>query len=459
MNRNIQALFGGFDRARKSRSLLAAAIACYAMLYEWRSIFELPTLIGFANVLKIVMPLFLIAGVTGQGDRLRHPAAKKYLYFFVLFMAWGLVSSFLSGELPETILQWGKHLPLVFSCYAFFLFLIKDDELSKKIMKIFVWISLFTVAQYLLLETAVFTKVAASFHLPTYRGGIYYGPFGILGQGSGNIYLKTLGVSLFRLYGFWLEPSTAAAFLLCSGFFAEILYRQTQKALWRAAGVLCIIGGGLVTFSNTAYLAVGTAGLLGEAYWFKNGHSRLRHILRGFFFVFVMIAAVFGRWVVAKYCPDNVDLRYLIGVRDAVSDPYGGRMQTLDYNFAELSGGKVPVSAIKRLQILYGVGFRIPGRDVYGRGVQVSASAPVLWLIFTGVIGIILLSLREFQLVKYMVYTVFSSIYVMRAAQAWLVVFMVHLSYGTFMTPFYFISVALVFAAADSRKTKNCRLS
>jgi len=314
--------------------------------------------------------------------------------------------------------------------------MLKNEYVKETIMKLFIGIAIFTVIQYVFLEIVTFLGLGESFNLSTHRGGIYYGPWGLLGQGSGNVYFKSWGFSLYRIYGFWLEPSTAAGFLLASAFFAEAIFLQTKQKIWKIAKFICFIGG-IATFSNTAYLCIGGAGLIGELFYLKTSKNRkFFHLNIFLLFTVLSFFAIFGRYFVAKYYADNIDLRYVVGVRDSVKDPYGGRIDLLNSNLA-----KVKENA------LLGMGFRIPGKNEQGRGYEVSAFAPLYWLTFTGIIGIILLMLRELQIINAIAKNIFSSVYILRVSQSWLVLFISNLSYGTLMSPFYFITVAIVFSS------------
>jgi hypothetical protein len=90
--------------------------------------------------------------------------------------------------------------------------------------------------------------------------------------------------------------------------------------------------------------------------------------------------------------------------------------------------------------------------DDEGRGVALGlASAPVLWFVFTGIVGGLFLLLRESVIMAMIARNFFSSLQVLRMAQAWIAIFVIMLSYGDLMSPFYFVTVALAFSAIDDR--------
>lgn len=457
-------------KANTLQQFMVVIIVIYAMLYEWRSICELDSFLPWVNAMKAVVPLLLLIFLLkSRAVVIKHRPCRNYLFFFVLFMCWGFCSSILSIVPQECMVQWLKFLFLLGFCYLICEYLLTFEAAQDRLMKIFIAVAIFTVAQYILLEIVTFSGSLQRFNLPTHRGGMYCGPFGILGQGSGNVYFKSMGFSLYRIYGFWLEPSTAAGFLLASAFFAEALFIKTKQAVWRILGIVSFCGG-IFTFSNSAYVAIGAAGLLAEAVFLKDKNSqKLLRSIAVIFYVFLIIYAVFGRAIVAKYFPNNIDMRYVVGVRDSVKDPYGGRVELLasNFNFANFdnissskSGWGLAVAVIKNTfmivkDTLLGVGFRIPGCDEQGRGFSVFPGALVFWFVFTGAIGLIFLVLRELQVALQVMNNVFLSRYVLRISQAWLSIAIVNMSYGTLMSPFYFITVALVFSSVYHLKIRG----
>jgi len=453
------------NNVRIPEIFLAILIVVYAMLYEWRSIFELNFFLPIVNLLKCVIPFFLLLFILRFDQIPKYQPSRQYIKFFLLFMVWGFFSSLFSFVPKESLIQWLKFIPVLFFCWFICLYLLDHEEVQKKIMKFFVAIAVFTVIQYVFLEIATFSGVAKSFNLPTHRGGLYYGPFGLLGQGSGNVYFKSLGFSLWRIYGFWLEPSTVAGFLLAAAFFSVALYLETKRKIWKMVASACFIGG-ICTFSNTAYLCIGIAGLIGELFFLKERKNKKAfHLAAALFFILLIFYSILGRWFVAKYFSNNIDLRYISGVRDAIHEPYGGRKEQLslnlktvfdgaDYELAVASDNKPAVAYdTKRItkiakNILFGIGFRISGTDAQRRGFPIaSASALILWLAYTGVIGFMILLMREFQIVSVIFKNIYSSHFLLCIFQAWTVMFVTNLSYGTLMNPFYLITVAFVFSS------------
>jgi len=427
----------------KAHQFLVPIIVVYVMLYEWRSIFEVNCLVSFANFMKFIVPILLFIAVFTVKNIETSKFFKKYILFFALFMVGGFFSSLFSTEPKECMVQWSKFLFLFIFFFSIYRYLLCSEGAIDRLLKIFIVIAVLTVIQYILLEIVTFAGSLKSFDLPTHRGGIYCGPWGILGQGSGDVYFKSMGFSLFRLYGFWLEPSNTTGFLLACAFFAESLFIKTKRLVWRIFGIISFCGG-ILTFSNTAYLAIAVVGVLGEIIYLRDVRSKkTAHCIALSFYVFLIIFAVFGRAIVAKYYPDNIDLRYVSGVRDAVDDPYRGRLELAKANFNHIC---------KLKDLFLGIGFRIPGQDAQGRGYPISSNAPIYWFIFAGIIGLSFLILRELQVVKAVGKNIFSSILVLRVVQAWVALFVANLSYGTWMNPFYLITVAAVFLTMQHLK-------
>lgn len=422
---------------------LLLLIGVYAMLFEWRSIFERPYFIFTANMLKIAIPAVFLLFLLEVKRSPEYAIFRPYGLFFVLFMSWGLISSLFSPELYECIIQWAKYVPLLLFCCFICLYMLKNKRISEAIMKFFVVIAVLIVVQYVILTIVSFHGPVERFSNLNFLNSTYLGPFGLLGQGLGQVYFSPMKLSLFQLYGFWMEPAKAAGFLLASVFFAEIIFFKTRKIIWKIAKFACFLGG-VATFSNTAYLCIGMVGLLGEIFWLMKSEDRkLFHLAMCILFILVSLTAVFGRYFVAKYYPTNMDLRYIIGVRDAVNDPYSGRIELFNSNIA----------AVKESPLM-GIGFRIAGKNEQGQGYTVSSHVMGYWLTFTGIVGIMLLMLREFQIIRVVAKNMFSSVYILRASQAWLAFFTANLTYGTLMDPFYFITVAIVFSSIRQIKER-----
>lgn len=442
------------------------------LLYEWWGVFELAALQPFAAFCKIVIPLYLLIIVFPTN--FHFPPLKKFIYIFAIFMVWGAVSTITSNFFIEGIFQWAKFFFRFLFCIAVCLYFIERPiSHQQTIMKILVSIAVVTVVQYFILEVISLTQLGAEngVKLKTDSGGFYYGPFGLLGNGTAQ-FSYFYKIPKFQLQGFWVEPSIASGFLFMAAFIAEALFVSTQKRMWVTASGICCLGG-IFAFANAGYFALGFALLTGQIVCFIRGNRgrTLRVVLsRGIGYKFLMATSIFlilfslfGRYVVINYIPHNEPLKAITGVRGAlltlIPSPSPSPIKPIkpiSVDDTMMQRGKLVKDCFDRsfFKVLVGDGFRIPGRDSEGRGVVVSASAPIMWLFFTGIIGLIILLLRESQVFLGFASAFPPSAYQLRIFQAWIVLFFQNMVYGTWMTPLYFLLLALVFSSLSIQKEK-----
>ncbi len=171
------------------------------------------------------------------------------------------MSSILSVERSESISQWLKFVPRLLFCYLMGTVLLRK-MVVEGIIKLLIIIGVVTVIQYVFLETAIKFGIGEFFRLDTHYGGNYYGPLGILGNATAEFSIF-FQIPKFRLQGFWLEPSTAAGFLLSAYFLSQALYTSIKKIQWKIAGFACL-GGGIFAFSNAGFFALGGLCWLGR---------------------------------------------------------------------------------------------------------------------------------------------------------------------------------------------------
>jgi hypothetical protein len=433
------------------------------ILYEWTSVFDLEALKPVVMLCKIVIPLFLLL-IVFPGN-IHSPPLKRFIYFFAIFMAWGAVSTIISSFSMEGISQWAKFFFRFLFCIAVCLYFINRPISHQTIiMKVLTIIAVAIVVQYLILELlSLMGWRENNIEIAVPRGGLYYGPFGILGNGNAQ-FSYFFVVPKFRLTGFWLEPSNASAFLFMASFIAEALYIATQKKMWMVASGLCCFGG-IFAFANGGYFALGFALLTGQVSDFIRGNKNsalrvvlLRAILYHFLMatsIFLILFSIFGRYVAINYMPNNNTLKAITGVRGALLAPTP-TPTPVSINDTMIQRGELARRSVDRSfdKMVIGEGFRIPGRDSKGRGVEVSGSAPMLWLYFTGIVGLIILLLRESQVIWCFASAFSPSTYQLRIFQAWIVLLFQNMAYGTWMTPLYFLLIALVFSSLS--KHANC---
>jgi hypothetical protein len=278
---------------------------------------------------------------------------------------------------------------------------------------------------------ALASGIGKVFNVNTFRGGVYYGPFGLLGNITAYTYMgETL---LIRLSSFWLEPSNASGYFFMTFFLAEAIYGLTNQRRWKIASVTCFIGG-FLCLSNAGYLAIGCSLLIGEFIKIKSEKSRGNALLI-VICIFLILISLFGRSVGMQYFRYNKAAIMITGIRGADRkeyDPYEGRVILFKDSIEKVKDN------------LVGIGFQIPGEGEFGKGVYVSASAPVQWFTFTGIIGLLLLLLRELQIFATLVSYSPLSKFQLSLFQAWMAIFFQNLSYGTWMVPMYFL-IAIIY--------------
>lgn len=410
-------------------------IILYCFVYEWTGIFEISSIKPIVNIIKIIIPLLLII-ICFLARLPRFAPFKKYIFFFLLFMIWGIIPTLLSGNLTEAFMQWIKFLPRFLFCVLIGLYFFQRKEPSIRAIKLLVIIAIILVFQYFLLMGSLVSGIGEVFTTGTHRGGTYYGPFGLLGNMSAPSSIDIFTVSLVRLTSFWLEPSNASGFFFMAFFLAEAIYGLKNQRKWRMASITCFIAG-FLSLSNAGYFAIGGSLLIGEFIKLKSKNHRGSALFL-VICIFLILISLIGRPVVVAYFADNAMLIAITGVRGAPDrpdyDPYEGRIDLLK-NGVE-----------KVMENPLGIGFQIPGQDEFGRGVFVSASAPFQWFLFTGLVGLLLILLREMQVFMTVVSYFPISKFELSLFQAWAVIFIQNLAYGTWMNPMYFL-IAIIFLA------------
>lgn len=442
--------------------LFALLTVIYCLLYEWVGIFELEGVRTWVNFLKVILPCFLCLWLPSL-EPPRSEYFRRYALFFILFMGWGLVPSLLSGVASETVMQWLKHIPRLFFFLVVGTVLLKRD-FGNSVIKLLTIIGALIVFQYIILEIASRLWLLKGIELPSARGGLYFGPYGILGNGTAQ-FSCFYPIPRFRLQGFWLEPSNSSAFLFSVYFLSRRLFAATGEVVWKAAGIICLAGG-IFVFSNAGYLALGCALLIGQAiaFFVKKERGFILYV-KVMLSILLVLASVGGRYVAIRYFPSNTYLLALTGVRGKLLNTLSEEnKKKLLYTLAEENKkeeiwGRVQYnitwdnelfkeSLDGRLELMHGnlqdmwrkpiigLGFRIDGKY------NVSASAPVKWFTYTGIIGLILLLLREAQVVL-AAGRVLESPIRLAALQGWAIILIQHTGYGSWMTPMYLLAVVL----------------
>ena len=217
-------------------------------------------------------------------------------------------------------------------------------------------------------------------------------------------------------------------------------FLATRKSgLWRYASWAFFIAG-FLCLSNAGYIAISIALLFGA--FLSDDRRWTAWFLRGAALLFagsLVLAGFFGRTYVAENMPDNDLARAFVGLR--------GNIDEIKSGGTDLSGGRTQLVSVALEQVArrpIGIGI-VPGGD--SMTVAISASAPISWLASTGILGLLLLLLREGTVVAAAVTNARRSPVVMAACQAWIALSVQHMAYGSWMNPIYFILVAGIFVA------------
>ena len=413
-------------RLSVSNKFLGAVIFLYWLTYE-NVIFFYPRRFagtGFVVLtygLKLLLP-FVILYVIGLPSRVisRGPT-RYYLVFFSAFLLWSLVPTVVSGD----VVTWAKLLPR----YVFFLSALglcaRRPAVFALFAKCVVIYVLSALLQYILLTTTGPYQTRETVALLA-------GPFGLLGNVGSRMTLPGAPILIVRLCGFWNEPSNASASAFVAFFLARYLVSTGARPFWRKASYGCLAAG-LLTLSNAGYFALGCAlsvGLLATVRRFTVRRVLLAALLLPIA-VGLLGGALFGRRYVAEYFPDNAWARAITGARDtdeAARNPFAGRIAIAQQTL-QTTG-----------ETLIGVGIQVVGSE----GIEGSATAPLYWLLLTGIPGIVLLLGRETVLLAAGRSLMRRQPAMLPLVQALVVVMAQHLSYGTWMNPNYLILAAMV---------------
>lgn len=415
--------------------LIALAIFLFWLVYE-NVVFFYPLEYGGAllavltNAIKLLLPFALLSYTGLPAYRtISRGYVSLYIVFFVAFLLWGTVPTFIYGD-P---LSWVKLLPrFVFFLSVAALFLQRPAAFSvfAKCMVLYV---LSALAQYILLYLT-----GAYDNTINFENQYMAGPYGLLGNVTSMMSFPGAPFPFVRLAGFWNEPSNASASAFAAFFLARYLAMSGEGRFWRRASYGCLVAG-LLTLSNAGYFAIGSALLAGLL--FGVGKFTLRRTLQAALFLPIAVSAliivVYGRTYVAENMPDNIWARAITGAQDTeatLQDPTAGR------------AGLASTAVEKSATTIIGVGIQ----EVGSGGIDGPASAPLYWLLLTGVPGLALLLAREGVLLLSGATLLRSRPATQPLVQALVVVMAQHLSYGTWMNPNYLILAAMVLVCSSA---------
>ncbi len=428
------------------KTIICWIMLFYMLLFEW-GVFEI-----FPNVIiypfKMLLPLSLLLFSVRKKIK-NNIYYNNFLLAYFLFLLWSLLPSLYGGLPEESVEQWLKFL----SRFCFIVlagnYLLENKDSQIWLMKAFVLLCLFSFGQYL---AVWFFKSTGLFSFSSFSiaRGEYYGPLGLLGE-IGSTMRFGIG-KIYRLHGFWFEPSMASGFMFASYFLAKNIFFIEKKIFWKRASYICLMGG-FLCFSNAGYLAIAMAVTFGIFLNMINGKSRIAtSFLKLSLPILLIFIAIFGRSFVASNMMDVDIARAVVGVRggSCAGTTCGG----VDYS-ADPSDGRLGIYQ-KNLNIAnnypLGIGIRLPGKatDKETGFRTPGGNAIIGWLVYTGYIGLFLLIVREVQVFLFSLRNKgnISSIYL---SQAWVALFFQNMLYGTLMTPFYLLIVILLFSSKKNQ--------
>lgn len=416
--------------------LIAGLIFLYWMLYENVFFFNanqggLVFLIA-VNGIKLFLP-FMLLWLSGiNAVLLSKGFTSLYGFIFIFFVLWvGLVTlSFGEG------LEWIKLFPRLVFFYSVLNFVYKKPIMLDLYAKLVIVYVLFALVQYCLTYLTASTEVDIQI-------------LGVQTAGLGGLYsnitsaMSFPGISgrVLRLVGFWNEPSNAAGTAFASGFLGLYL-RARGYNIRKGVPAICFFAG-VLGLSNAGYFGFALGLIVYIFYTKKRGgivSGKLTKLLILIVPLFILMSAVLGRMYVQKNEIESNFIRAIFGARDD-DDPFSGRTtlfsRVLDY-IAENPLGR---------------GLYVP--DFKTGDVMLSAQAPIYWLYTGGIIGIVLLGLRELILVKAAIAVIKvdqPTIYLFSALAA---VMGQQLVYGSWMNPNYLILAAAILAFNARSKLIN----
>lgn len=417
------------SRAGKWDDAKGVAAACLIFLYwttfENRMFFSPeeyggPILVLLSNLLKLGVPVVVLLLVGLPSARMVTRGANGvYVFFFGIFLLWTCVPTLIYGDMT----YWLRMIPRFVFFMALMAFFERCPWGFRLLAKCIVCYATFALVQYVLLYMT-------GPYIP--GSGGFVGPLGLLGNIDSAMTFPGLDMPWYRLSGFWNEPSNASAVAFEAFFLARYLVVMGESRAWHRVSLLCLTAG-FLAFSLAGDLAFAAALLVGMTLGEDHGSSRVRifaKFILGLAVVVALIAIVFGRNYVAENFPDNNLARALTGVRSegVVDDPTAGREALLNRTLKLIADNP------------FGSGLQAIGAG----GVESSASAPIMWLFFAGIPGLLFLLFREGALAWRGLQLVRSSPSVLPLLQAMTVIVVQHTSYGDWMNANYLVLAAAI---------------
>ena len=356
--------------------------------------------------------------------------------FLLLF--WSVIPTFLFGDL----ISWVKLIPPFIFYVASISFFLKNKYAILFLSKIFIGYVILTLVQY-------FSLYLFEVYAPQAEGELT-GPMGLLGNTRSRINLGA--IPIFRLCGFWIEPSNASATAFASFFMAKLIYYFERDKKWVYLSRLCLLAGCL-TLSNAGYLGFSFALLFGVFFSVdpKKGKYWFRKLPLIITILAISFMAVIGRsyFVEIPITQNNYFIMGMAGIRSAHLDkknfdPSDGRLELMNYTTS------------KTMENVWGLGIQTVGKKLgkEGKKIRISASAPLYWLLLSGIPGLLFLLLRDFSVYISLPSRIKKFPSMIYVVQAFLCILVQQLSYGSWMDPNYLIYLSLLCAGFTLKKDR-----
>jgi hypothetical protein len=347
-----------------------------------------------------------------------------YGFFFIFFIFWlGLVTiAFGDG------FEWIKLLPRLVFFYSILNFVYKKPIIFDLYAKFVIVYVLFALFQYCL------TYLTRSTMINVQIWGVSTAGLGGFYSNTGSaMFVPGISGRVLRLVGFWNEPSNAAgsAFAAC---FLGLYLRSRGYKIRKGVPSLCLFAG-FLALSNAGYLAFALGLMVYILFTKKRGAiNKLKKFLILAVPLAILMLAVLSRVYLLENNIENTFLNTIFGIRDlGRDDPFAGRdkiiIGVLDY---------ISVNPLGR-------GLFVADRAA-GTFEILSAQAPIYWLYIGGIIGIVLLGLRELCLIIAAIVVIKLDQPIIYLFSALAAIMAQHMVYGSWMNPNYLILAAAILA-------------
>lgn len=429
-----------------SKSYLSVILAfIYWISYENTFFFEAGSFglvaVFIANFIKLVIPILLIL-INGIPAFSKKSHVFFYVFVFCLFLAYALLPTLVTGDLIEYVKLFPR---LLFFVAALKIFREYDNIIL--LSKIIVGYTVFTFFQYIIGYTLSVLNIDTG--MIHYGNLMWHGPLGIFG--NLDEITTFFGFPYIQLRGFWNEPSNASGAIFATYFLTKFINEESKTKLHKYVPVIILMAG-FLTFSLIGYVSFLGAFAYGLYFEFKRSKSLIK-VLRYMPVIIILVLYVFSRSIVSNGKVDNELILAVTGAHKIVDkeeiDVSGGRYSVFLDDLNTVSQFPLGIGVQNVIGKAQGI---VEGRVI---AENISASAPVFWLVLTGYFGLFLLLFREFFIFRVGLLNSKNSKNVQYLFQAFLSVFIQNLSYGTFMTGYYIVLSSFVFGYIETRVSND----